>query len=397
MARCYVFEPLDRLFFRGGKPFNAGETLWLESEFPPSMMVLQGAVRSAIGEALGVDWPAYRQGNGRAHRLAGEGLDLIEQMGDASGLGRMRLAGPMILKEDEMLLPAPLDLCRAEGQYTLLRPSPDAVETDIGKIRLPAGAGVGLKVMEGHFVTKAAMESLLAGDARNVRDPCSKVDPINLWPLFSSTDDPNGSALADLEPKTGLKRNNRTRRHEEGMLYSIAFARLRPDVRIAVRVSGIDERMHPTKEMTVPLGGEGKLARLTVMRDMAIPQMPDLQLDGDVVRFRLVLTTPARMPEGWLPQGFTATEEAGGGTSWSGNLNGIECSIVSACIGKAKSIGGWDMAAGAPRALRSFVPAGSVYFCKADGSQLDRIQELHGAHIGLDTQYGFGHTLIGKW
>ncbi|RMI19214.1 MAG: hypothetical protein D6681_03130, partial [Calditrichaeota bacterium] len=149
MAKFYRFEPLDRVFFRGPRPFNAGESLWAEPEFPPSPRVMQGAIRSAIGESLDVDWLRFRAGDGTVHRLGKDNIDLVEQMGDAHGLGRLRLAGPFIERENEVLYPAPLDLYQSEGKLGLLRPADEPVDTDIGSVRLPRGEGRGLKVLEG--------------------------------------------------------------------------------------------------------------------------------------------------------------------------------------------------------------------------------------------------------
>jgi CRISPR-associated protein Cmr3 len=53
MSVLWRFTPLDTLFFRDGRPFNAGETVWLESLFPPSGRTLQGVIRSAIIEYSG--------------------------------------------------------------------------------------------------------------------------------------------------------------------------------------------------------------------------------------------------------------------------------------------------------------------------------------------------------
>ncbi len=44
-----IFEPLDTLFFRDGRPFNQGEgNGGVESLFPPSPTTLVGAARVAL-------------------------------------------------------------------------------------------------------------------------------------------------------------------------------------------------------------------------------------------------------------------------------------------------------------------------------------------------------------
>lgn len=50
-----------------------------------------------------------------------------------------------------------------------------------------------------------------------------------------------------------------------------------------------------------------------------------------------------------------------------------------------------------PKPLRSFIPAGSVFFCEAEADQEEAVRTLHNSKIGQETEYGFGHILIGKW
>lgn len=402
MSRLYLLEALDRCFFRGSKPFNAGETQWVASEFPPSPRVMQGMLRSAIGEHLGVDWTEFRNENGHAHNL-GNSLDLVQQIGDATSLGKLRLIGPFPHLDNELLFPSPLDLYLGkDNSFGLLQPGTIATSCDLGEVRLPAASEPGIKVMEGRFVTANLMQVLLAGDVSKVQEVTHEngTGKGNLWPLYPPEDKPKAPALADLEPKIGLKRDNTIRRNVDGMLYGIAFARPRNGVRLAIYVSGegLDERIHPERTSVVRFGGEGKLARLdvcTVTNDMR-PTCSQLHNKNGLIRFRLVLATPALMPiGGWLPEGFT--QNSGSPTAWNGTVGGVTCTIVSACIGKAVKIGGWDLKNNSPRTLQSLVPAGSVYFCEADASEKTNIEKLHGSHIGSKTEYGFGHMLVGTW
>jgi CRISPR-associated protein Cmr3 len=156
--------------------------------------------------------------------------------------------------------------------------------------------------------------------------------------------------------------------------------------------------MQPAPNWLQPLGGEGKLAGLTISTVSDLlgfwPARPELKAINGIVRFKLVLTTPALFDENgarWLPDGFTETLK-NGLTIWSGVLNGVDCEIISACVGKPQKI-----ANNCPRKLKCYVPAGSVYFCRVKADQLEHIKKLHGGKIGLDTEYGFGHVLVGTW
>ena len=398
IGKLWQFAPLDTLFFRDGRPFNAGETVWLNSQFPPSGRTLQGAIRSAIVEHSGMDWTRY-------HAICksenAEGNTLVKAIGNAQDLGQMQLSGPFLLRDNEWLLPAPLDLFDSKHGYGLLAPSARAVECDLGKVRLPQGAGKGLKTQEGKYVTGAVMAKLLAGQTET--SP-SKPD-VSLWKLFADNpDDPEEKdALADLEPKVGLGRDNALRQHKDGMLYSIATVRLRERVELAMVVAGIDTDLHPSGPFIQRLGGEGKLAKISISESPAWPTMPKLTPKAGKLRFKLVLTTPVYFKERWRPAGFELRESVGWQGSWpaiAANRKAIELAdvtLVSACIGKAVRIGGWDLAANAPRPLEGFIPAGSVYFCEIDTGRAENVAALHGGHIGLYCEYGFGHVLVGTW
>lgn len=397
-VKCWQFAPLDTLFFRDGRPFNAGETVWLNSQFPPSGRTLQGAIRSAIVEHSGMDWISYRAAC-KPENAAGD--PLVRAIGTAQDLGEMRLSGPFLLRDREWLLPVPLDLFVAQQVYGLLAPSATPVECDLGAVRLPQASVKGLKTQEGKYVTVAVMAELLAGQTANFPSKPSA----SLWKLFADNpDDPEEKdALADLEPKVGLGRDNVLRLHKEGMLYSIATVRLREGVTLAMVVAGIDEKLHPSGPFIQRLGGEGKLAKVSISDPPAWPRMPTLIPKAGKLRFKLVLTTPTYFKECWRPDGFALRENVGWQGSWPAittNQETIELAnvtLVSACIGKTVRIGGWDLASNAPRPLEGFVPAGSVYFCEIDAGQMDNVAALHGGHIGLHREYGFGHVLVGTW
>ena len=62
------FIAIDTLFFRESRPFETFGGIELASLFPPPPRTVAGAIRSAIGEALGADWPAFHA-NPAARRL----------------------------------------------------------------------------------------------------------------------------------------------------------------------------------------------------------------------------------------------------------------------------------------------------------------------------------------
>ena len=376
------FEAVDTLFFGTGKPMNAGESAWIDSQFPPTGLTLQGAVRTAVLYSTNADIDAFKNGE---DCLPNNGGSLKTEIGDANSLGNLDLTGPFFQYKNEVLFPTPLDLMRKQKQCTLLKPSEQAVHCDLGHIRLPSLNRTGYKLPENTYVSYRDMDKLLNGAS----------DGVELFSLFP--EDQGKEILADKEPKVGLARNNRYRTHQEGMLFTIAPVRLRPYVKLLLQVSGIAEEHLPKQAFLQKLGGEGKLAGIDI--DIAGLTMPNMQyaLVEDKIRFKLVFTQPALMPEqGWLPEGFKQSR-IGDIDCWVGELNGCHVRIISACIGKPQKIGGWDLHRHESKPHQVYIPAGSVYFCEGDAKNLALIEQLHNSKLGLNCAYGFGHVLVGRW
>ncbi|MBY6277450.1 type III-B CRISPR module-associated Cmr3 family protein [Symbiobacterium thermophilum] len=385
--RLWRFEALDTLFFRDGRPFEVGDNFVAASDYPPSGFTLQGAVRTAILQHLGVDLTrfalAVRQG--ADDPFIARLVDVFLRA-DAGGIA---LTGPFPMVGDDLLLPAPLDLYRAGGQWGLLRPG-EPVPCDLGCVALPSADAPGLKVQEGKWVTAGQMERLLAGRTDVLGEA--------LWSTVAEEDADGDHALVYRESRVGIARSVASRTTRESMLTTTTHTRPRCNSAIGVIVSGVPEEWVPQGPVAQQLGGEGRLARLSVGPAPALPQAPELRPVGGRVRFRLILATPARFGGGsWLPPGFAPHTESGR-TCWVGDLEGLPVAVHSACLGKQVQIGGWDLAHGRPRPLRAYLPAGSVYFCEAPAAYAaDVVTKLHHRKIGEDTIHGFGHLLVGTW
>lgn len=379
-CRTWHFAAADSLFFGSGKPMNAGESAWIDAQFPPTGLTLQGAIRTAVLYYTGADIDAFV--NGKPCFPDGSGLQ--DEIGSANSFGQLELTGPFLSLEGDTLFPAPLDLMRnAQKQYALLEPAEQAISCDLGSIRLPALKASGYKTVENCCVKRSDMGKLLAG----------ATDAIEPIPLFA--DDPDGKALADKEPKIGLARDNRTRNSVESMLFAIAPVRPRHEVGLALRVQGIAPGHLPQQAFLQKFGGEGKLAGIRISdADISMPEA-QIAVHGDTLRFKLVFTQPALLPvDGWLPDGFTPTPAK---DSWHGEMNGCPVTLVSACVGKAVKLGGWDLQNHCSKTHQAYIPAGSVYFFEARASDLERFKTLHDSKLGGNREYGFGHVLLGRW
>ena len=379
MTTTLQLDAMDTLFFRDSRPMNAGESAWIESMFPPTGRTLQGAIRTAILDYIEESYESFQSNE-----------QLVEEIGDAHSLGLLELTGPWFKQQDTIYFPAPLDLVKnQDDEYQLLTPSKTPIECDLGNVHLPAVEGSGYKAQESKYISNIGMQTLLEGTINN---------DISKQITKRVNDTPAETALADREPKVGLARNNQTRTNREGMLFAIAPIRPRQGVSLCINIENLPQGKFPTNPLLQRLGGEGKLSHIESIAPLTMPSACMNEI-GNEVRFKMVLTTNALMPnQGWLPDGFQLTTTSDGtAQTWQGNISGICLEIITACIGKTVKQGGWDHQNHQSRPLQSFVPAGSVYYCKCSKEDKQKIHALHGCKIGNETEYGFGHILIGQW
>ncbi len=360
-AMRWEFEALDSFFFRGPAPFHAGEggQGGQQSLFPPAMNTIQGAIRYQL--AVGQGWQP------------GEDRLWPGELGDNDDLGELLLRGPYLCKDSEVLFPAPLFLLnRGADRYSRLNLGKEVL-TDIGRVRLPMmpQESVGAKPMEQHWLTGSAMERVLAGKTPNS----------SLKEVFSCCD------LWKDEPKVGIKIDASTRTAKDSMLYAVNMVRPIKGVTVIVGVDGIQRGWVKGLPEVVNLGGEGKLAKLQVTHEeINLPVVPELKPVNGKILFTVTLITPGYFGD--------TTHQA-----VMGNFSNIPGRCVSACIGKAIQVGGWDLKQKRPRPLRPFLPAGSTWFFEGDECDLHHIKTLHGRCLGDDRSesYGYGQILIGRW
>ncbi len=366
-------EPNDVLFFRGPEPFDAGESGYVASEFPPTPRTLQGALRAAFLEANGVDMGEYMRGDARG--------PVVEALGRADEEIKLDLRGPYLTREGKPCVPAPLNLARRDGVLVGLTPAEDPTVADIGDVRL-LGHADGASKVEGEWLLLEDLESLLSGGE------------VSADSLFSPLGADGGGFFQ--EPKVGLARDARSRAAAEGMLYTILTLRAGENVGFAVSIGGLPPETRLPE--LLKWGGEG---RFVWSREIEAPTTGTHR--GEVAsridetgRFRLVFLQPALFGSGWLADGLER-EDAQSGVRWRGELAGIKCTLASAALDKPRRIGGWDMKNNRPYPLKPHVPAGSVYFFETGVAGDSVVRALDDAKLGAHANMGFGHVLVGGW
>ncbi len=367
-------QAYDTWFFRESRPHDAVGASELSSLFPPPIRTLAGALRTYLGDQLEIDWKTL---NCKDHDF-----DFEKSLGNAEHLGDLQLKGPWVCYQGKRLYPVPLYLMQKDTEIQRLVLG-NAVRCDLGVVRLPEmpEGCQGYKTMEQHWLTATGLRACLEG-----KTPSPK-DVIKTNELFV------------YESRLGIARDNATRSVQEGKLYQTQHLRLKEAVHIELDARHVApcllDVLPSDKRTILRLGGEGRMASAEILQEHeALP----FTNPKKVSRFMIHFITPADFGGVMFPEGFH-NKDQNGQTVWQGTLNGIAFSIEAAVIGKAHREGGWDMKNHQPRAVKSYIPAGSAWYCQlAESTQWQILGEaLHGIGIGNDTAYGRGQILIGQW
>jgi CRISPR-associated protein Cmr3 len=367
---------VDTLFFRDGTPFSSEGAGQAEvgGTFPPGPETIAGAMRAALARANGWDeksprWP--REFNA----VLGDGPD---------DLGCLKFSGPFVVQCDKGWLPAPRHVLGIKDgnkwlPKALLGPG-TTVACDLGSaVRLPevvhnpgSIALQELKPSEEWWLRAKALPSVLSGALPQEEDLRSEKD---LWCM---------------ERRVGIALNPKTRSVEEGMLYQARHMRPVGDTALEVWVDGLPSGW-PDPAPLIPLGGERRMAEIEVCSEKEKPLFSQEKVGKLPEQFMVVLLTPALLAASDKPQ------EAFGAL-----LPGAR--LICVVADRPLRIGGWyshadSKAPGAPRAVRSFLPAGSVLFYMAHdpGRIAERIDANGFVRLGERSHFGFGIGAIGAW
>lgn len=421
-----VFKQIDTWFFRESRPHGSFGVNVLSSIFPPPTRTLMGALRSHIGNHYFSQHPSNKD-------FSWNNLDNLDELntviGNSDHLGSFRPRGVFVMQSIEAYdsqlsdstcyYPSPINVCqkihidkddKEQNVYFGLTLSAQAYQTDEGNIRLPSlpdkvdsldKAGIdmkGAKPLEGAWLSKQGWEKVLEG----------KVEQLNQDERYVRKNED----FIDDEYRLGIQVNSQSRSVIEGQLYQTSHIRLKPTVSLVmplqVNIQDLEQVAEPDFLSTpslLRLGGEGRMASLSVLEAgdsrQGLPKAPGNILseikhdnDGNVKQCMLYLLTKLKMSEdSWLPKGFVQTD-----AGWKGQIRGIQVTIVSACIGKAQREGGWDAKQHKPRAIESYLPAGSAFFVEFNDSVTDKdlLDQLHGQSFFEDDEWGEGLMLVGR-
>ncbi|ANG62219.1 hypothetical protein A8C75_06750 [Marinobacterium aestuarii] len=398
------FTPIDTWFFRDARPHDTAGASRLSSLFPPPVATLTGAIRTRLGEALGIDWKQHvRSENDLLGAQSVGDINLSELIGYGDNSGLLRFGPSTLLYHGEPLYPVPAYLLNTgDDRLVRLQPGspilcdlsrPDA-EGRLGAVVLPTlPEGIqNAKPLESCWTTGAGLLRLLNGDVP------AKGDLKKAEELFV------------LEPRLGIARDNSRATVVEGLLYQTEHLRLLDPVSISLTLTlpaaAADQLISQIKADSIQrLGGEGRMASLSV-EIISEPRPVALKASAKTRGLILTLLSPARLPGSCATQplpGFSVAfaTDGSGLQTWQGSIAGIKMRLVTAVTGKVQRTGGWDLQRRAPKDVVSLMPAGSSWFAEIDDTRTDRltaaVQALHGQAIGEQTGFGYGQLACGLW
>ncbi len=367
----------DTLFFGPGVPFAAeGIQVDVPGVFPPYPATLVGAIRAWLARSQG--WSGRGRWPSRLNPVLGDG---------PANLGALQFSGPYLLRDGERLFPVPSCVLGStqlgDGAVSpwlpvaSLRPGPP-VRCDLGAdVRLPVidrphkGRGR-LRPGHGLWLTRAGLQAVLCGELP------AAVDIVAAEELWRD------------ERRVGIERDRESRSAKEGMLYSCRHVRLASNVGLGLRVRGVPGDWEPTlfRERTLSLGGESRTATCERWSEDS-GGMNDTNVDrGDPSgRVMLVSLTPIDLGKSLVP-----------GENLLGEHGGVR--IISACIGRALRIGGWNSLEHRSLPLRTHLPPGTVIFGEAiEPRRLRAACAENGGIVSIGDQqpWGFGEVALATW
>lgn len=350
-------EPLDTLFFRDGKPFEKSENTWADGTIIPNPTVLYGALRTAFATESGISFQELADG---------KALDKDE----------FKIQGIYYRIENDNLLPLPLDLVKydtsdeEEKRYEVKPLIIKKVNITSSKkgiknhFLVSKENGVQVKELENGLIVTTELAKYLKGELKN-----TKAYRLNDY--------------VKNEPKIGIGRENDTKVSEEGNLFRVDMKRS-DGFQIGVTVDV--DRKYNYGEL-VRLGGETKLVQLLSSRIPMRVIREDIDFSSGY--FKVYFSTPTILKYG-TP------------TALLKDLIGSEPTLITSTVGKPLHIGGFDMAKKAAKPMYKCVPAGSVFYYKADKdiSLLNEKLNKNQGIISLSDEWseqGFGVCYFGTW
>lgn len=371
-------EPLDTLFFRDSRPFDAGMDTFAESTLPSPL---------AIYGALGAYILSLREKS--IEEFIEHGDEVLGRYSEDLNGGELRIKRIFMARGDELFPPVPANLFgypprKKDPNLLIIKPETEEQKTlksslpeDMRPLSIPEIPDQELKQLRGFIDLETAalyLEGKLGGRKR-------------IWP--------REEFLAS-EPRYGTRIDESLLTVREGFLYGSIHLRFKREPETdGLKQAGLAvliDDIPGLEEGICSLGGERRKAivRLGDCRYAEMKSDAALKEMASSKKFFIYLITPAIFTGGWklnLPVQFNSAN------------------LVGAAVNKPEYISGWkrsSSASGEPRKMRKTVPAGSVYFFEAPLWDEGDFKEAYDwiFENSISDEYkaaGFGAAAMGVW
>ncbi len=217
--------------------------------------------------------------------------------------------------------------------------------------------------------------------------------------------------LYDIESRPGIAVEAETRATEKGKFYIAEYMRFRENISLKGFMSGISskkdknnetdfiEKFFNSKEKHIIYGGQQGVV-CVVSKRISTPF--EMESQNSQCEIKWLLLTPAVFTHGFLPGWI---DKLNGKVLLQPKINGektaINAHLVATKIGKTIPFSGWKLNDNRPKATKLAVPAGSVYYFKANSEEdaKNLINALSKTHCRSDFygEKGFGLGICGTW
>ncbi len=381
-------DPLDVLFFRDGRPFDAASRAYGGLPLPRT---IAGSLRTALLQRNGFDFSKLQQGSpGSSPLSAATTRETLIGLGAPGWILATRFRGPWLALRERSgsalipLLPSPATLLWSKSckEWCRLYPWTQGLPGWTDKEILPLWhRKLGDPKHPGGYLTLPGIFAFLRGE-----EPDKKTE----W--FDEND------LFGYDDRTGIRVDAETLTAARGQIYGARFLSLRPRVKKegcgnefevllyaeVILPAEAPQSDHQLVDGPIPLGGEGKYAGVKTLDEPVGWACPDLPGQHD--RSLWLLATPGIFGE-------RAVEGRQSTPADRPDAIHPPAKLRAAASLHPQAVSGWDIAMNGPRPTRFAVPTGSVYHVEGDfrppGGSLCASQEL--------AAEGWGFALRGVW
>jgi len=375
--KTILIEPTDVLFFRDAIPMSAGQGTGAGCRMPfPSTVheALRASLLRASGELRSSKEEEARPPNaarkGDWHARGHDGKTFIATRAFRS----LQMAGPLPWHADHgLLVPVPLDAAFGSGRGKLHRLQlwrdgsvPRQQEWKQPSVYHSLCLPVAVTPPDKHgqvegWWTVDQMRRYLEGETVNSGERFVPFSTAVLW---------------ETEHRIGVEIEPGNFAAKSGQLYAGSYLRPSARTRFAVQIELGDPRAEANGEGKaiavldwLLLGGEFRLARLWHKNEDCFSHLkrPPAAPPGDgPCLLKWVLVTPAIFAHGSLPGWCADSLQNRAGGPWAPGRVCLElpgrAQLASWCIGKPRTVSGWDVVDGRAKPTLLAVPAGGGYY-----------------------------------